>query len=99
MPTNVVLCIASIQSRQVQQIFLFSKAPRPNFGPTQPAINWELVSLEVKELGHDTDPTPPSSAKVKNSDISTWPAQGQIYLSPMHSSLFLFPNLNSVFSK
>jgi hypothetical protein len=37
-------------------------------GPTQPPIQWILgaLSLGVKRLGREADPSPPSSAEVKN---------------------------------
>jgi hypothetical protein len=50
--------------------FLFSTASRSALGPTQPPIQWVpgALSLGVKQLGHDADHTPPSSAKVKNGE-------------------------------
>jgi hypothetical protein len=40
---------------------------RMALGPTQPPIQWvpEALSLGVKQLGHEDDHSPPSSAKVK----------------------------------
>jgi len=37
-------------------------------GPTQPPIQWVpgALSLGVKQLGHEADHSPPSSAEVKN---------------------------------
>jgi len=50
--------------------FLFTTIPRPALGPTQLPIQWLLgeLSPRVKQLGHEADHSPPSSAKVKN----TW---------------------------
>jgi hypothetical protein len=50
------------------KIFLFSTASRPAMGPTQPSIQWVLgvSSLRVKQLGHEADHSPPSSADIKN---------------------------------
>jgi len=42
-------------------ILLFSIASRPALGPTQ-----LLLSLSVKQPGHETDYSPTSSAEVKN---------------------------------
>jgi len=49
---------------------LFSTAYRPAVGPTQPTIQWVLgaFTMEVKLLGREADPSPPSSTEVKN----TW---------------------------
>jgi hypothetical protein len=51
-------------SRQRQDIFLFSTASRPALGPTQ----WvpEAVSPVVKRQWREADHSPPSSAEVKN---------------------------------
>jgi len=57
-------CAASIQFRQGQQIFIFSKAPRPNLG-----VHAALYSLGtgsprgVKWLRHDADHTCISSRR------------------------------------
>jgi hypothetical protein len=49
-------------------IFLFTTVSRTALGPTQPPIQWVpgLLSLGVKQLRHEADHSPPSSAKVKN---------------------------------
>jgi hypothetical protein len=62
------------ESRQGQQIFLFSKTFRPALGPTQPPIKWiPGFFAGVKHLGYEVDRSPPFSAEVKNewSYIST----------------------------
>jgi hypothetical protein len=48
--------------------FFFSVASRPALGSTQPPLQWILgpVSLVVKQHGHETDHSLPSSAKVMN---------------------------------
>jgi hypothetical protein len=48
-------------------IFHFNTMSRLALGPTQPRIQWvsEALSPGVKELRHETDHSPPSSAKVK----------------------------------
>jgi hypothetical protein len=48
--------------------FLFDTASRPAVGPTQPLIQWVpgTLSLGVKQVGHEADHSPPSSAEVKN---------------------------------
>jgi hypothetical protein len=47
---------------------LFPTTFRPVLGPTHPPIQWalEALSLKVKQLGHEADHSPLSSAKVKN---------------------------------
>jgi len=43
--------------------FIFITVFRPTLGPTQPPVQWVLG---VKQLGHEVDHSPPSSAEVKN---------------------------------
>jgi hypothetical protein len=78
-------------------IFLFTTASRMALGPTQPPIQGVLgaLSLGVKQLGHEVDHSPPSSAEVKecmelylhSPNTPSWhgaqfkkKAQGQLYL-------------------
>jgi len=50
-----------------QGFILFATTSRPGLGPTQPPIQWVLGALSsgVKQLEHEADHTPLSSAKVK----------------------------------
>jgi hypothetical protein len=50
-------------------IFFFTTVSRMALGSTQPPIQWipGALSLGVKQLGHEADHSPPSSAKVNNS--------------------------------
>jgi hypothetical protein len=59
---------SGFDSRQGQEIFLFSTASRPPLGPTQPPIKWvpSSISPGLKRVGRETDHSPPSSAPVKN---------------------------------
>jgi hypothetical protein len=54
-------------SRQKQEIVLFSTVSTPALGPTQPLIQRipRALSPGVKQLGRDSDHSPPSSAEVK----------------------------------
>jgi hypothetical protein len=77
-------------------IFLSTTTSRMALGPTQPPIQWvpEALSLGVKQLGHEADHSPPSSAEVKecmalylhSPNTPSWrgaqekQAQGQLYL-------------------
>jgi hypothetical protein len=47
--------------------FFFTTTSRMALGPTQPPIQWlpGALSLGVKQLVHEADHSPPSSAKVK----------------------------------
>jgi hypothetical protein len=72
--------MAGIQFSEWARDF-FSAVFRPTLEPTQPPMQWVLgaLSLGVKQLGHDADHSPPSSAKVKNGQaipplpcISSW---------------------------
>jgi hypothetical protein len=58
---------SGFDSRQGQEIFLFSIMSRPALGPTQPPAQWVLAvfSLGVKRQGREADHSPPCSAKVK----------------------------------
>jgi hypothetical protein len=49
-------------------IFLYTTTSRTALGPTQPPIQWVpgALSLGIKQLGHEADHSPPSSAQVKN---------------------------------
>ena len=51
-----------------QEVFLVSKVSKLALGPTQPAVHWVpgTLSLQVKQRGHDTDYSPPSSAEFNN---------------------------------
>jgi hypothetical protein len=66
-------------SRQGQEIFLFSIASRPTMGPTEPPIRVQEGSggyfPGVKRPGSEANHLPPSSVKVKNewSYTSTYP--------------------------
>jgi hypothetical protein len=55
-------------SRQGQEILLFSTGPRPSLGPTQPPIQWVPGALSpgVKRSGRLAGHLLPSSAEVKN---------------------------------
>jgi hypothetical protein len=49
-------------------IFLFTTTSRTALGPTKPPIQWVpgALSLGVKQLRHEADHSPPSSAEVEN---------------------------------
>jgi hypothetical protein len=55
-------------SRQGQEIFLYSTASRPALGLTQPPVQWMPGALSpgVKLPGREADPSPPSNTEVKN---------------------------------
>jgi hypothetical protein len=50
------------------KIFLFPTTSRLALGPTQSPIQWVMgtISPGIKRPGHETNHSPPSSAKVKN---------------------------------
>jgi hypothetical protein len=54
-------------SRQRQEIFLFSIMSKPDLRPTQPPIQWAsgAASPRVKRQEREADHSPPSSAKVE----------------------------------
>jgi len=56
-----------LESKQEQDMYLFSKVFRPLLENTQPAIQQLLqaVSLRAKWLKHVSDHSPPSGVKVK----------------------------------
>jgi hypothetical protein len=60
-------------SRQKQNIFLYSTAPTAVPGLTQPPIQWVsgIIFLQVKRLGREADHSPPTSAEVKKMWIYT----------------------------
>jgi len=49
-------------------VFFISTVSKLALGPTQPAVHWvtRTLSLQVKQQGHDTDYSPPSSAEFNN---------------------------------
>jgi hypothetical protein len=59
--------LLGFDSQQGLEIFLFTTESRTAPGPIQPPIQWVpgALSLGVKQLGHEADNSPPSSAKVK----------------------------------
>jgi hypothetical protein len=63
-----VLDDRGFESRQGLENFLFTTAPKPALGLTQPPVQWVTVSLslEVKRLGREADHSPPTSAEMKN---------------------------------
>jgi hypothetical protein len=60
--------VLGFDSWQGLGIFLFTTGTRTALGTIQPPIQWVLgaLSLVVKQLGHEVDHSPPSSAEVKN---------------------------------
>jgi hypothetical protein len=59
--------VLGFNSQQGLGIFFFITASRMALGLTQPPIQWipGALSLRVKQLGHEVDHSPLSSAKVK----------------------------------
>jgi hypothetical protein len=60
---------SGLNSRQEEQIFLYSTASRPDLGPTQHPIQWVLggyFSPGVIWSWREADHSPPSSAEIKN---------------------------------
>jgi hypothetical protein len=59
--------VLGFDSWQGLGIFLFTTASMMALGPTQPAIQGVpgSLSLGVKQVGHEADHSPPSSAEVK----------------------------------
>jgi hypothetical protein len=64
---------SGFDSRQEQEIFLFSIMFRPALGPTQPPIQWISGALSpgVERLGREPDHSPPSCAEVKDGGAIT----------------------------
>jgi hypothetical protein len=59
--------VLGFDSQQGLGIFLFTTEFGTALGPTQPPIQWVpgALSLGVKQLKHEADNSPPSSAKIK----------------------------------
>jgi hypothetical protein len=59
--------VLGFDSRRGLGIFLFTTASRPTLAPTQHPIQWVpgALSLGVKRPVREADPSPPSSAEVK----------------------------------
>jgi len=66
--TKVWVGWLGFDSWQGQVSFLITSISRPVLGPTKPLILWVLrvLSLGVKQPGHEADHSPPSSAEIKN---------------------------------
>jgi hypothetical protein len=65
--------------------------------PVSNSVGTEVISVDVKLLGHKTDHSSPYSAEVKNeknytsvSYMPSWQIQGQLYLAP---SSLTFPTM------
>jgi hypothetical protein len=65
--TSWMIGVLGFNSWQGFGIFLFTIVFRTALEPTQPPIQWVpgALSLQVKQLGHEADHSPLSSAKVK----------------------------------
>jgi hypothetical protein len=69
--------VRGFDSQRGLGIFFFSTASRLDLGPTQPPIQRvpEALSPSAKQLGRETDHSPPPSAEVKNVWRYTSPSQ------------------------
>jgi hypothetical protein len=72
-------------SRQRQEIFLFSIMSWPALGPSKPLIQWVpgAVSPGLMRQGRDADYSPPSSVEVKNGGDILLHGEGFKKLSPV----------------
>jgi hypothetical protein len=63
-----------INSRQGQQIYFISRMSKLALGPTKPPIQWiwNIISLEVRHLECETDPSSTSTAEVKKERCYTF---------------------------
>jgi hypothetical protein len=61
----LIICLLCIR---IFSSTILSIVSRPTVGPTHPPIQWvqAVLSPGVKQLGHEADHSPPSSAEVKN---------------------------------
>jgi hypothetical protein len=59
--------VLGFHSWWVLGIFIFTTMSKTVLDPTQPPTQWlpGALSLQVKQLGHESDHSPPSSAEVK----------------------------------
>jgi hypothetical protein len=86
-------------------IFLFTTTSRMALGPTQPPIQWvlQVLSLEVKWLGHEADQLPLSSAKVNNAwSYTSTPSiciHGMVLSKYRDNFTFTLPSLITIFAK
>jgi hypothetical protein len=83
--------VQGFNSQQELGIFLFTMVSRIALGPTHPPTQWipGALSLEVKQLGHEADHSPPSSAKVHSPNMPSWHGA---YLK--HRDNFTFTKVN-----
>jgi hypothetical protein len=74
---------SGFDSRQGNEIFVYSTASRPALGPTQPPIQWvpgnRLVGVKWPE--RESNHSPPSTAEVKNGG-----AVPSLYISSWHGA-------------